>query len=86
MLKNLTICTNCDNLLKDEGNDIWYNFYCTAKPKEPEIDFLTGRVKQGFCNQFEYCRDINKDGQCPHYVKKNEFSSIRSLLRALQWG
>lgn len=73
------ICRNCKNArCEEKGSNIWYNWYCTASPREEATDYVTG--EKGFKGvndlggeyvtneQFFHCRDINKNGQCEKYI------------------
>lgn len=78
------ICKNCKFHRASEQNtpraDVWYNHACAAVEREPVTDCVTG--KKGFLGRndlgtmyvtslrFEYCRDINKNGNCEYYSEE----------------
>ena len=84
ILNEFTVCTECRFLLDQtqtwQPSDIWYNQLCTASPLPTARDPYDGQVKPYEGNKyypkhfvshrFSYCRDINKDGNCPKYKPK----------------
>jgi hypothetical protein len=76
-----TICKNCKFHRAIYQNtacaDAWYNHTCAAVEREPAVDYVTGA--RGFLarndlgtvyvtdREFEYCRDINTNGNCEYY-------------------
>lgn len=70
--------------------NIWYNHLCHAVAREPGIDFVTG--ERGFKTrndlgqlyvsdqEFEYCRDINTQGNCEYYKAKTASAQLKHGL------
>jgi len=47
---------------------IWYNHFCTHQESiYSENDPVTGEISV----KFKHCHDVNKDGNCPLFVKKS---------------
>ena len=74
-----TICVECRHHRKGGGTDMWYDHYCSARPREEERDPVTGkrgyesRNDLGNLNstdeQYPHCRSINH-GDCQDYEAK----------------
>jgi hypothetical protein len=80
------LCVNCANLIRKEPPsspryDVWYNLLCKATPLQEVVDPTTG--KKGYAqandlgrkivtnNPYEYCREVNMDGNCPKFYPKD---------------
>lgn len=77
-----TICVNCAHhfsIFEDDGThdgthagpppSTWYYQYCGAVVAEKaHIDPVTGKVKP---IRYEYCRNVNRVGQCKNYVERS---------------
>ena len=73
-----TICVECayltHSIAKPNPPHVWHNFFCSASPREPTVDRVTG--KKGFkakndlggeyviVEPYHYCKHANK-GNCP---------------------
>ena len=79
-----TVCTKCKFVFIPRnalgGKYRWYNRFCQASPLPKARDPFDGQVKpytdgvgsvKCFVDyEFSYCKDINKDGNCPGYRPK----------------
>ena len=77
------VCTECQSLItKEDGprTRIWYNNFCGALKREKQRDPFDGMMKYAETNDlgrliftdeaYPYARDINTDGNCTHYKRK----------------
>lgn len=73
-----TICTECAHFLflntnpaltEEVNRKIWYNHFCQAVRAPVHRDPFDGQVKPMYYHEheFEHCRDVNKDGNCPYF-------------------
>lgn len=73
----MTICKECyyhkiiisNDCIKDVKvkNNIWYHNYCTLKEIPKWTNPVSGELEHRYDQKYEYCRDINKDGNCKHF-------------------
>lgn len=77
----ITICYKCKHFKNLEPNsvraDVWYNHICTAFTRDRMTNPVTGKTQYVDNNDlgrtiyhdkpYPYCRDINTNGNCPHY-------------------
>lgn len=83
----MKICANCANLVRLEPPNsprynIWYNLICAATPLVESIDPVVGVVGYKKTNDlgmeyysdkpYEYCREVNKDGDCPKFYPRGD--------------
>ena len=79
----MNICANCQHCHNEEDGPrthVWYNWFCHAVEREIGQDCVNGQagwvgmndLGRGYVDsqQYEYCRDVNKGGECPHYLQK----------------
>ena len=77
------VCTECPFLItKEDGprTNIWYNNFCGAVERKKGRDPFDGKMKYVVANDlgrksftdeaYPYARDINPDGNCSHYKRK----------------
>jgi hypothetical protein len=66
----MKLCKDCKHLLNTgprETTNLWYNFICMHPEKEIiSIEYVYGTKKI----DHPHCRDVNTDGECPHYKNK----------------
>jgi len=68
-----TACRSCVHLIKD--GKIWYDQHCYAVPSEKHFDSYTGKMMPDDDSGYKHCRDVNLDGNCPHYeTEENRLS------------
>jgi len=74
MSDTFTICMKCKNLHrtnKHTGNiHVWYNCLCKAVMMPFKRDPYDGKLKPLRGQLYDYCRNVNTDGNCPHFEPK----------------
>lgn len=86
-----TICTQCQHFHnKERGSDIWYNHECRAVERPKAQDPFDGKLRYYATNdlgrmsfgadRYANCRDINTDGNCPHFTEVIVRGAIRKIL------
>lgn len=61
-----TACRKCMHFLRRGRGDIWYDQYCSAKPRPKVFNPCTGQDVEG---EYPHIREIN-DGNCKLFSKK----------------
>ena len=81
------ICASCmhsRHIIKNRAApNVWYNWFCSAAPREATVDPVSGESGYAGKNDlggnyvtedpWEYCRNINTNGQCRMFRKNIEF-------------
>lgn len=64
------LCRNCAHHRNTMDNpaapEVWYNQKCAAPKNKTLRDFVFGKPER------PACRDVNRDGNCPHFEGKGE--------------
>lgn len=69
----MTICIECKhytNKIINHCPNIWYSHYCKASPNELKMSPVTGEEEYEFGEEYQYCREINVDGKCLKFSRR----------------
>lgn len=77
----MDICVDCKKIKKSSSSLIWHQLFCSASPREPATNPVTGEPcftsvndlgQKYFTDEpFEHCRSKNTDGVCEDFEPIN---------------
>lgn len=86
----MNICRYCNFFDQISSEEIWYNALCKVRKREKQRDPIYGKWKFIYKNdlgdivysdqEYEYCKNVNINGECGLYQSKKEPTKNAKVL------